>query len=362
MVTDGPAIDRLNDRLRRGGVTLPVFPEGREQDPTSPFRQRLFVAADEDEIRGAVWLREHLFRVPGTDLTLGWLKYPVAESLVNPVYSGVPGSLLLTCLREQPRLLGLGLGGLDTPLSRMLARLGWKRSLVPLFLYLVRPATVLSQIEVLRRSTWRRRAATVLAVSGLARVIFNLAQWRLPSAAPSGPVEIEAVADFGEWADEVWRRDRDSYGFLARRDRLMLEKVIPQSPDLQRLRIRHRGEDLGWACVVRHDFSQGRPDPNFGRLTVGLIADGLCAPANATRVVKAAVQWLRVAGTDLIISNQAHPAWIRGLRSLGFLPGPSNFAFVRAPAAEHVLNQASVLSGGRHLNRGDLDGPLWYVS
>ena len=65
---DAPALDRLNERLRAGGAHERVDPEGSEQQHSTIIRQRLFVASDDGEIRGAVWLKEHAFRVRGGDL------------------------------------------------------------------------------------------------------------------------------------------------------------------------------------------------------------------------------------------------------------------------------------------------------
>jgi hypothetical protein len=358
---DGDAIGRLNQRLRAGGATDVVYPEGHEQDPTRPVRERLFVAADAGEIRGGVWLKEQHFRLRGEEVAFGWLKYPVAESLVDARFSGVPASLLMQCLREQPRLLALGLGGHATPLARMLARLGWAGGSVPFYFRVTRPVRVLHELAPLRRTPLLRMASSVLASSGLpwlglqlldlARAAVGRGRWRR--------CEAEACGAFGDWADLVWERIRDAYGFVAVRDRAGLADMYPSSmPDIVRLRVHRGADDVGWAVVVRHDFAVGAPDRYFGRLTVGVLADALALPGDALAVAGTALEFLSDAGVDIVVGNQSHPAWTGALGTLGFLPGPSRFAFYRAPAAERLIASQAA---GMHVNRGDCDGPIWYA-
>jgi hypothetical protein len=355
--TDREPIAHLNARLKAGGATDVVYPEGVEQKRHESVRERLFVAEDDGEIRGGVWLREQGFRVRGQDVSGGWLKYPVAESLVNTKYSGIPASLIIQCLREQPRLLALGLGGHAPPLPRMLKALKWTGMTVPAFVKLVRPARVLRQVEILRRSRGRRAAAALLALSGLGWLgvrAYELGA-RLRGGRVSGRYEGQPCDRLGDWAQELWARVRDEYAFAAARDVATAETLIPRSPDVQRLRVTHDGADVGWFYVVRHDFSSGAPDRAFGRLTVGMIADVFASPRHARGVVQVAVRHLRSRGVDVIVSNQLHPAWTDALKAVGFLEAPSNFAFYAAPQIASQIDWAAC-----HVTRGDCDGPMWY--
>lgn len=360
---DREAIRRLNGRLRDGGAALEVYGESGDARPPGPIQERLFVAADGDEVRGAVWLKEHDFRVRGADVRCGWLKYPVAESLVDQRFSAVPGSLLLQCLREQPRLLALGLGGHDTPLARMLARLKWTGTTVPFLVRVVRAGPVLRELEVLQRTPARRLAARALAATGAAQLgVFLLGAAVRAAGPPVGRgCAAEPVAGFDSWADDVWMACRDAYGFHAARSRALLAAMYPEGMrDTQRLRVTRRGRLIGWAVTVRHDFAVGAADPNFGRLKVGVLADALALPGDAPDVVAVAERALRDAGVDLVVSNQAHPVWVGALRGLGYLVGHSNFAFYRAPGAERLV-AGDGPGGAAHVNRGDCDGPIWYA-
>ncbi|HEX9729006.1 MAG TPA: hypothetical protein VGA37_10920 [Gemmatimonadales bacterium] len=357
---DIAGIDRLNERLAAHGVPWPVYPE----DPDTAqggavVATRMYLAADE-EIRGAVWLTEQDFWVAGRTERLGWVRYPVSESLIDGRFGGIPGSLLLQLLREQPRLMALGLGGHEGPFAKLLARLGWAGVTVPFYFRLVRPARVLRHLAHVRRTRLRRVLLDTLAWSGV-----GWAGWKLYDtvarvgrpAAPRGCV-VEEVAHFGTWADAVWERARGAYGFVATRDQRALNEMYPQGAPVRRLRITRDGTDIGWACVVRRDLSASPGATGFGPLRVGLLADGLALPGDAATVSALAASRLQRSDVDLMFSNQCHPAWGAGLRRAGFLAGPSQFAFYYAPSVGKLLS-GGIVPESAHINRGDCDGPVF---
>lgn len=364
---DTAAIERLNARLTAGGAVDRVWPEGPADRRTAdgPVRERLFVAADGAEVRGGVWLREHAFRIGGTDVPIGWAKYPVAESLVAPEHSGVPGSLLFQLLREQPRLMALGLGGPEGPFARMLARLGWTGEVVPFLFRVVRPFRALRGLAHVRTSTPRRLLLDLLAFSGVGAAAvhaLNAVRGGRGRGAATGATA-ELVPEFGPWADGTWAKCRDGYGCLSVRDTAMLRELYPATqPAIRRLRVRRHGEDLGWAVTLRFQAATGAPDRHFGRLRIGVLVDALALPGDATAVAAVATADLArgPARVDLVFSNQSHRAWIDALRGLGYLQGPSNFAFYRAPPVEKLLVPA-VRERGVLVNRGDCDGPAWFI-
>ena len=359
--SDRDAISRLTARLAAGGLPYVVYPEDAG-DP-GPISERLFVATDEEEVHGAVWLKEHRFLAAGHEVLLGWPKYLVAESLLDARYSGVPRSLIAYCLREQPRLLGLGFGGNDTPMARMLALLKWTGDSVPFMFQVFRAGRALRELAPLRNTAMRRLVADTLRLTGLGQAALSVIAASRAVRAPRLPrnLQIEVVPSFGAWADELWARCANAYGFLTVRDAPMLAALFPaRMPDLVRLRVRLGSADRGWALLVRHDFGVGAADKTFGRLSVGVLGDVLARPEDADAVVMAAMSWFRESQVDLVFSNQSHAAWLGALNRAGFLAGPVNFSFYRSPGAQQLIAAEAVQRLGVHVTRGDGDGPVWY--
>lgn len=357
---DGPRIDRFNQRLAASGVRWTVYGEGphdlREGEPVS---SRLFVAETADEIRGAVWLREHDFWIRGAPARAGWAKYPVSESLVDQAFGGVPGALLIKLIREQPRLMALGMGGHGGAFARLLKGMRWRGDLVPSFVRIVRPTRVLRRLSIVRRTPARRLLLDALALSGLGWLggkAVDLVASRGERSARRG-VEVTVVERFDAWADSIWERARDRYDFVARRDVAMLNSIYPSTMPVTRLRMSRAGRDIGWACVLRRDLTAKDQTP-FGALRVGLVADAFGEPSDADAITAAAVAYLRSTSVDLMFSNQAHPAWGAALKRCGFHSAPSQFAFYRSPKLDAALGDDAP-NATFHVNRGDCDGPLF---
>jgi hypothetical protein len=362
---DAPGIARLNERLRAHDLRYTVYPEDPSRDGVEgrPVRTRLFVVAEGDEIRGAVWLKELQFWVSGEPVDAGWVTWPVAESLIDGAYSGVPGALMVKLLREQPQLLTLGgLGGQTGGFARLIAGMKWAGMDVPFRFRIVNPTRVLRRLTYARNSPRLRFVMDLLAYSGLGWVGHRLVHgaWALGAGRGGAGYRGEVVAWFGPWADEIWERGRARYGLLTRRDSGMLNFVYPDSfRRVTRVRVTRDGEDVGWIAVVRADLREAGHDA-FGRLSVGLLADAFAEPEHARGVLAVGVRQLVESDVDLIFSNQSHPAWDAALKSLQFVRGPSNFFFYRAPKTEALLTARGVQAGGFYFNRGDCDGPVFW--
>jgi hypothetical protein len=364
---DTGAIERLNDRLAARGVVDRVYPES----PTTlaeargdSMSQEMYVAVDEHgEARGGVWLHEHEFALRGSVFRAGWLKYPVAESLIDRDYSGVPGALILTAMRRQPDLMALGMGNRSAPLAQLLASIGWTIIDVPFHVAAVRAARVVRHLPQIRRSPVLKKWATVVAYSGLpALATAPLNALRYAHSRPLlGGVAIEPVTEFGPWTDEIWKSSLHKYGFVARRDAAKLNQFYPQSfPGLTRLRVTRRGADIGWICTTLAEPSSQAAFREFGELRVGLLADGFGDPSDAPALLAAGMHNLIDQNADLIVTNQMHRAWRAPLRSFGFLPRGTNFLFgISKKMSQKIAPEMA--AGDLFVNRGDCDGPpRWF--
>lgn len=362
---DAAAIDRLNRRFVAAGLPHRVDCEdvrGGEEPSLDeqPIIARLYVAANAQEVHGGVWLKEQLFWSEGRPVRVGWVEYPVAESLMDGAAAGVPTSLLFTLLRQQPQLMALGMGGHAGPLARLLAAARWDGSSVPFFFGLLRPSRVLRQLSHARTTCTRRMVADGLAYSGLGWIAYKLVSGACAAirARPPRGYRSVVVDRFGGWADDLWARCRDSYGFIAVRDSRALNSLYPDGfACLARLRVQHGARDVGWICARSINAAGTWFERHFGNLRLGILTDALAHPADAAAVMEAGRRYLREDGVDLIVTFQSHPAWCAAAVSTGLLPGPSNCAFYRSPAIERLITTAAANDRHCHLTYSDGDGP-----
>lgn len=359
---DAEAVDRLNRRLEKAGCEHRVYKEDLSRNPDAdlnvrPINDALFVAVDGNEIRGASWLREQYFWAYDTRHRIGWMKYPVAESLVDPRYAGVPGSMILQLLRHQPILMALGMGGHSAPFARLLAGIGWKSSSIPFLFRVSRPFHVCRQLLYARRRALLRAVMDLAAWSGAAWVANHLHHAACRRAMSAREVNVTVEHSFTPWADRIWEGCRSAYHALAVRDARTLDHLYPRSfPCLDRLRVARRGSDIGWACAQMLPENQNIAT-YFGTLRVGIITDALALPDDASVVLATAVRHLEQIGADLVVTYLSHAAWLGAARRLAFLTGPSNLAFYQSPRAEKLLLDDGTLATRCHLTRSDCDGP-----
>jgi hypothetical protein len=361
---DRPALQRLDGRLEAAGVPHRV---GCEEPPSNgepcldrePIIERLYVAADGDEIRGGVWLKEQMFWAEGAPLRVGWPKYLVAETPARGAAALVPATLLFRLLRQQPHMLALGMGGHSGPFAKLLAAARWPGSSVPFFVSFVRPSRVLRRLSYARTTRTRRALADGLALSGLAWLA-NTARAVGRSVVRPAPRGYEAsvVATFDGWADELWVRCRDAHGLVAVRDRRALNALYPAGFNcLARLRVRRDGRDVGWICPRAIDAAGTPFERQFRDLRLGILTDGLANPADVAGVLDAGIRYLVDAGVDLVLTYQTHPAWCAAARRTGLFQAPSASAFYRSPAMEVLIAKASASHRHYHLTWSDGDGP-----
>ena len=166
----------------------------------------------------------------------------------------------------------------------------------------------------------------------------------------------EVVESFGDWADDLWERNKDLYECLAVRDKAMMNTLLPSTgwPGGTRLKIFLDGELIGWS-VVHH--KQLVDDPRFGNLKVGLLSDCFGSPVDSAEIVSATHNYLSAQNVDLIFSNQSHPEWIKGFKNNGYVTLPNRRVFAVSPPFRERLEPFSKTVTKMHLTNMDGHGP-----
>ena len=360
---DRPGIEALNERMRRAGVAHRVYPEADERPnaATTPVTQELYVGADGPVIHGGVWLHEQQFMIAGERVVGGWLKYPVAESLIDRAYSGVPAGLIMTVLRRQPRLMALGMGGRGSPLAKLLQGIGWTCTDVPFGFAPIRATRVIKELQAIQEHRLARVARVIARThtAPLALSPLNLIRKLRVRRCLAG-VTVVREQEFADWSDRIWNENARHYPFIARRDAPLLNRMYPaDAPGIARYRVTRSGNDIAWLCTRTMGLSEGSAHPQFGRLKVGMIVDAVANPRDSKTVFAVAFSELARLGVDIVVSNQLHPAWRNAMASLWLAPAPSNFVFAYSKPMKQLLQKANA-ERELYITRGDCDGPPWW--
>ena len=354
------AMQEFNRRLQAagGGPDLVFYrssqPHWLPRVENSSLYNEYFVAVEGTVVRGAYALKHEKILVGGSHVhSVACYHHPLSEGVVSRPYAAVGGLMLRDALKRQPKLYALGMGGLDRPLARMVAAMGWRVYLVPFYFRVLHPYRFLRQMRSLREARWRSFLMDLGAVTGVGPVALRALQGaaRLRSASPK-PFTAEPVDGFGEWADNLWLTARSECSMTPVRDAATLKILYPSDDKhFTRLRIGRNGEVLGWTVV-----GERRKDAKFGNLRVGSVIDCWAASADKLAVLLAATEALEAQGMDLIVANHSHQAWGQAFKSAGYLNGPSNFVFAASKELTELLQSFDQNKPSFHITRADGDG------
>lgn len=355
-----PAIQEFNRRIQPSGVTPLCDSPAACWLPRLPGTQlfeEYFLALDGQAVRGGYVLRHTPALLNGESFVMANFGQPTSEGIVDKRYGLVAIQLLQDAEKRQPHLFGVGMGGWDEPVTRLLKAARWNVREVPFFFKILRPYRLLRTSPAVRRSRWHSLAADAAAVTGLGAVglgALNLLRTR--NRFSSRRVLVEVMDSFSHWADVVWEQSSPEYSLLARRDSATLNTLYrPGDPRYIRLRVTERARTLGWA-VVMDSMLQGHS--RMGSVRAGLIVDCMAPVKYADKIVLAATRFLTRRGVDLVRSHQTHPAWGAALKRTGFLTGPSFFLFAASRQMASLLEAVDPEYQRIFFNRGDGDGPL----
>jgi hypothetical protein len=356
-------VQAFNERMRAGGTHWgwygsPVDEWLPEREGQKTWREHWLAIEDEKTVRGAYALKPHEWSILGKPQPVSDWQGPVTEGIVDRRYSALGLRLLREMLKPYPMLYSWGHGGLEQPMLLMLEKLGWLLHPTPFCVRVTRPFRFLRRNRFLRSTPARRLVLDAAAYSGAGslglRALQTARSLRALSAARG---RAEVVESFGDWADALWQRCEPLYRALAVRDARTMNALANPAmwPRAQKLRVLRGDETLGWAVVMD---TQMTDDERYGSLRVGSLVDGLAAPCDAAAVVGAAFSFLRARGVDLVVSNQAHPAWIDAFAVHGFQILPGRRIFAASPALHAALAPWPETASGLHLTNMDGHGPM----
>jgi hypothetical protein len=353
-------VAEFNRRL--GDVDVPFrIPESPPFRRTPAVQERLyresFLAVESGRVRGGYTLKHQDFSFEGRVRSVGFYQNPISEGIVDNRFLLVGARLVNDAMRRQPLLYDLGIGSLDANIAKMHQAMGWRVRLLPFYFKVLNGYQFLRNLEYFKTNRLRRSVLDAAAYSGIGWAGAKLADalMTVRNGHLHG-VTMETVLEFGPWADELWSECAPRYSMAAVRRSDVLNALYPPSQERYiRVMVRRGGRAAGWAVLLDTVMNQ---DKYFGSMRVGSIVDCMALPGDAPTVIYAAAGVLERRGVDLMVSNQSHPVWGRGLKEAGFLDGASNFVFATSPALTQLLEEIDPTGAGIHLTRGDGDGPI----
>ncbi len=361
-------VEAFNTKLRDAGSRWGFYVDPvpmwipKTRDDQHVHREYWLATKDGEEVVGGYALKPQRWLIKGEPRTVTDWQGPISLGAVDPKYAALGLRLVRDMLKKQPLLYSWGHGGSDQKIVQMLRTMGWLMHQTPFLFRVCRPNNFLRKNAYLREDPRKAMAQDALALSGLGRIGFKAlhAALRLRSLKRFS-AEASVVPSFGGWADELWERARGRYDAVALRDADMMNDLLPVDqrhenwPEPTRLRVTRDGADIGYAVLIDKQLED---DPRFGSMRLGMIVDTFGLPEDAGEVVFAAFEFLRDAGVDMVMANQAHPGWVAGFEDAGFFKIENRRIFCASPALQAALEPFEQTRRGLFLSNLDGHGPM----
>ena len=357
------AVHDFNRRMARGGSKWGFYPEPKPDwipriEGALAWREYYLAIENDEFVRAGYALKPQVWHIHGREEWVTDWQGPFTEAAIDPKYSTLGLRIIRDMLKKYPLLYSLGHGGNEEPIVQLLRSLGWTLHGTPFCLRVLRPFSFLRRNAYLRRQPAMRVASDLLAFSGIGWIGTQALQalLRLRYRKRRSGYNATVVDGFGDWTDDLWERCKGHYACVARRDKAMMDALLPRQgwPGGTRLKIGHDDDVIGWAVV---HCKQMENDARFGDLRVGLVTDCFGAPDVAADIVAAASDYLQTLKPDLICSNQAHPAWICGFEANGYAVLRDKRLFAVSPQLKERLEPFEETTRGLHLTNLDGHGP-----
>lgn len=350
----------FNTRMSEGGSDWEFYDQSRPTwlgaDGLQMPRREFFLAVEDDRVvRGAYCLKFQEFLLSGGLVEAASIQGPVSEGVVDPRYGATALHLIRDMQARQPALFAWGV---SDRLLGVLSRLKWRAYATPLCLRVIDARRFLKENRFLSSSPKFERASRLLQASHVENLGAFLVQSAAQIAAGGPPKKARAIVErrFGAWADEIWEVAKGSYRFIAVRNRIVMNRLLPENawPEADILRIESDGATIGWAAAR---CSTLRNDARFGNLRVGSILDALAVPGWEGSVLKAATQHLEIQKAEVIVANFSSATWVDNFRRCGFLVSQARRTLVISPRLASEVGE-DLEATEMHLTPLDGDGPL----
>jgi hypothetical protein len=350
------AVLEFNQRMKQGHAPsdflLPASLEAPRTPLDDPIQWRRYVVLDGESVRGGILAMEQPAWLNGQSIRALNFQSPLSEGIVNPKYSAIAMQMVKFMQKQADAVFLVGMGAIDRPLPKLLLASGWSVRPVPFLFRVHKAARFLSELQMLKTSFLKRIAAQVARLTGIGTLALAYKQRQGARADAS----LRHVTAWGDWADEIWLRCRDSASFAVLRDRRTLESLYPATdPRLRICLVERGGQAVGWSVCFNTQLANHH---HFGNLQVGSILDCMAVPDAMASTAVLTDNRLAAEGADLVLVNHTRAAWLSAFRSAGFLSGPSNYMLAMSKKLTEALRSTADGDSHAHITRGDGDGRI----
>ena len=335
----------FNSRIASTNNHFPDPSNWQFYENKSPITQEFYILLEDDTyIRAISAIKNQNYQLNDTLINFQDIQLPVSESLIDVRFISQTIYFLKYISNLGSNMHALGMGGISTPLPKILIKNKFSSHLIPFFIF---PISLTSFFELALFNKFKiklnRLFFSPLIVIDFVRIFFLKKMYEMKN------VNIEPFFDFDSSFSTLWEKLKSNFQLIAVKDAINLNRLYQNSPhDLIKYKIFIKNQYLGYIILKITKHQNNKYFQNFKTIT---IVDLLCENAYYSRFIKIIKNIALKNNCDLILVNSSFDKFNISLSKAMFLNLPSNFGFVyKTESNFNILNS--------WITRADGDGPI----
>tara|TARA_B100001059_G_C17820463_1_gene577929 strand:- start:558 stop:1631 length:1074 start_codon:yes stop_codon:yes gene_type:complete len=334
----------FNERIKNTNLNFP-HPNNWFFKKKGIINNDYFIVVENNKfIRAVVAIKNQQYLINGKEINFKDIQLPISESIIDRKFLFQNLFFFSKIVNLSSNMHGLGMGGLNEPLPKILSKLNFKKHLIPFFIFPISIKKTLYIYLKRKKNNFPSHILEILSpIDFCYKFLINFSQ------NISNEIRREEFNLFAQKDDELWDKVKCNFDLISVKNKINLNLVYNSKRfDLLKIRIYENKEYLGWIVlkITKHKNSN-----HFFDSKTCTVVDMLCKKIHYNILVKEIKKISLKHNCDVILVNSTNVDFNINLKNNFFININSNFGFVFKSSENININKSWI-------TRGDGDGPI----
>ena len=292
-------------------------------------------------IRAIVSIKNQQYLINGTIVNFKDIQLPISESIIDRKFFIQSLFFFNKIINLSENMHGLGMGGLNEPLPKILNKLKFNKYLIPFFIFPISIRKTLYIYLKRKKINFPLKILEILyPIDFFYKFSFNFFHNKITQ---------EEFNLFDKKDDKLWDKVKFNFDLISVKNKINLNLVYDTKRfNLLKIRVFKNEKYLGWLVlkITKHNNSK-----HFFDCRTCTVVDLLCDPAYYSIFIKEIKKISIINNCDVVLVNSTFKEFNNMLKKNFFINVGSNFGFVYKSSETFNINKSWI-------TRGDGDGPI----
>ena len=334
-------LEDFNERIKNTNVNFP-HPKNWFFKKKDIINNDYFIVVENNKfIRAVVAIKNQQYLINGKEINFKDIQQPISESIIDKKFLIQNLVFFNKIINLSVNMHGLGMGGLNEPLPKILSKLKFNKYLIPFFIFPISVKKTLYIYLKRKKINFPLKILEILSpIDFFYKFLINFFQNKITQ---------EEFNLFDKKDDELWDKVKLNFDLISFKNKINLNLVYNSKRfDLLKIRIYKNKNYLGWIVlkITKHNNSN-----HFFDSKTCTIVDMLCEKIHYNILIKEIKKISLKYNCDVILVNSTYFDFNIKLKNNFFINFNSNFGFVYKTFETFNIHKSWI-------TRGDGDGPI----